>query len=125
MKTIKRVLLAVGILLAIGIGSLAAMINLVDPNDYKPELVGLIEENTGRVLDFPGELEISFYPWFGFRTGALSIQDAPGFGDEPMLSIASANVQLKLLPLSAVTTVASASLCLTCAQHLPTTSATT
>ena len=54
MKTIKRVLLAVGILLAIGIGSLAAMINLVDPNDYKPELVGLIEENTGRVLDFPG-----------------------------------------------------------------------
>ena len=99
MKIIKRILLVVSVLLVIGIGSLAAMINLIDPNEYKPELASLIEESTGRTLDFPGELDISFYPWFGFSTGELSIHNAPGFGDEPMLTIASANVQIKLLPL--------------------------
>ena len=36
MKIIKRILLVVSVLLVIGIGSLVAMINLIDPNEYKP-----------------------------------------------------------------------------------------
>ncbi len=36
---------------------------LFDPNDYKPQIMALVKEHTGRELTIPGEISVSVFPW--------------------------------------------------------------
>jgi AsmA protein len=99
MKLIKWLLgIIVVLVLIVGVG-IAAMVNLVDWNNYKDTIQNQVKEQTGRDLEIAGDLNPSFFPWAGLSIGKIAIANADGFGDSPFASITSADVKVKLLPL--------------------------
>lgn len=99
MKLIKWLLgIIVMLVLIVGVG-IAAMVNLVDWNDYKETIQNQVKEQTGRELEIAGDLSPSFFPWAGLSVGKIAVANASGFGDLPFASITSADVKVKLWPL--------------------------
>jgi len=99
MKLIKWLLgIIVVLILVVGVG-IAAMVNLVDWNDYKDTIQNQVKEQTGRDLEIAGDLSPSFFPWAGLSIGKIAIANADGFGESPFASITSADVKVKLMPL--------------------------
>ncbi|MBX2837433.1 MAG: AsmA family protein [Gammaproteobacteria bacterium] len=99
MKFIKWLLIGiVTLVLVVGIG-IAALIYLVDWNDYKDTIQEQTKKHTGRDLTITGDLNPSVFPWAGISIGELSLANAEGFGDTPFAKIGSADVKVELLPL--------------------------
>lgn len=76
-----------------------ALVTLVNPNDYKPELETLVKDSTGRELTLRGDIGLTLFPWLGFEAEGVTLANKAGFSAEPMLSIQRAEARLKLLPL--------------------------
>ncbi len=72
---------------------------MVDPNDYKEEIIAKVQEQTGRTLQIGGDLKLSVFPWLGVEIGALELGNARNFGDQPFAAVNHAAVRVKLLPL--------------------------
>ena len=72
---------------------------IIDPNDYRDEIVTAVEDATGRKLNIEGDLKLSVFPWVGIELGKLDLSNAAGFGDKPFAAINSAAVRIKLVPL--------------------------
>lgn len=100
MKRLAKILAGIVAAIIILIIVAALVLPLVfDPNDYKDEIAGMIEQQIGRDVAIPGEIQLSVFPWLGISIGHVTVANAPGFGERPMAEIASANVHVKLLPL--------------------------
>ncbi|WP_320171231.1 AsmA family protein [Maridesulfovibrio sp.] len=100
MKKNIKILLAVCIAFAVVCVAIVLVVTvIVDPNEYKTEIVQLVREKTGRNLEFEGDIKLSFYPHIGFDVGAVALGNAPGFPDLDMVRIKRANVALELVPL--------------------------
>lgn len=99
MRPLKIAAYVVGGLLALVVLALVLVVVFVDPNDYRDDIAQLVQKETGRKLSLDGELKLSVFPWIALETGAATLSDAPGFGDEPFVSIADARVSVRLLPL--------------------------
>ncbi|PID63800.1 MAG: hypothetical protein CSB44_00925 [Gammaproteobacteria bacterium] len=99
MKFLKWLMIGlVALVLLAGVG-IAALVYLVDWNNYKDEIQNAVRKQTGRELVIAGDLEPTFFPWAGISTGAIQFANAEGFGDQPFAAIESAGVKVKLLPL--------------------------
>lgn len=96
MGKLIKIIAALVILLVI---AAVAIPLLIDPNDYRDEIVAAVEENTGRKLQIDGELGLSVFPWVGVDIGELSLGNAAGFGEKPFAAIKEATIRIKLLPL--------------------------
>lgn len=72
---------------------------IIDPNEYKDQIIARVKQETGRELAIPGDISLSVFPWLGVQLGEVSFGNAPGFGDQPMARINAVDVRVKLLPL--------------------------
>lgn len=99
MRPVKIAAYIVGALLGLVLLLLVGVVLFVDPNDYRDDIERLVERETGRQLTLGGELKLSVFPWLALQTGPASLSDAPGFGDEPFVSLQNARVSVRLLPL--------------------------
>lgn len=99
MRALKIAGYVAGGLIALVAVALVAVLIFVDPNDFRDDIERLVERQTGRELTLTGDLKLSVFPWIALEIGAASLGDAPGFGDEPFVSIEEARVGAKLLPL--------------------------
>jgi AsmA protein len=101
----KRVLkflgLAVGGILALLVIVAVAVTLVFDPNDYKDEITAAVQDATGRQLALDGDLELAVFPTIRIAVGGATLSNAPGFGDEPMARIGSAELRVALFPLLA------------------------
>ena len=96
MRIVKLLLGFVLVLLVLVVGAVLAITFLIDPNDYKPQLVKLVENSTGRQLKIPGRLKITWYPWLGVSGGQVQLANAPGFDEPDIMSIKKFSVRVKL-----------------------------
>jgi AsmA protein len=99
MRALKIAGLVAGGLIALIVLALVAVLIFVDPNDFRDDIERIVERETGRELTLAGDLKLSVFPWIALEIGAASLGDAPGFGDEPFVSIEEARIGAKLLPL--------------------------
>lgn len=99
MRFLKIVAYAIGGLVALLVLAAVLIVLFVDPNDYRDDISAAVEQKTGRKLTLAGDLKLSVFPWIALETGAATLSDAPGFGDEPFVSIESARVSVRLWPL--------------------------
>lgn len=99
MKTLKVILWLFLVLVVVIVGGVLVATNLIDPNDYKPQISKLVEQKTGRQLSLEGDLALTFFPWIGVETGKVALSNAAGFGEQPMIEMDSARVKVKLMPL--------------------------
>jgi len=97
MKILKWLLwIVVAVLvLAIGLGTYLAL--TFDPNEYKPELIKLVKERTGRTLSIDGDIELKFFPKIGAGVEGVALS-VPN-GDARFAQVQEARVALALLPL--------------------------
>ncbi|MCP4126810.1 MAG: AsmA family protein [Gammaproteobacteria bacterium] len=72
---------------------------VVDPNDFKGEIVNQVKEQTGRDLKIAGDLNLSVFPWLGVKIEGVELSNAKGFGDGPFALVRHAAVRVKLKPL--------------------------
>lgn len=70
-----------------------------DANRYKPELIALVKQETGRELQIDGDIHLSFYPNIALTLAQLSLSNAKGFTAEPFATAQQARVEVQLLPL--------------------------
>ncbi len=99
MRALKIAGYVVGALIALIVVAVTLIVLFVDPNDYRDDIAAAVETRTDRKLTLSGDLKLSVFPWIALETGAATLSDAPGFGDEPFVSIDGARVSVKLLPL--------------------------
>lgn len=74
-------------------------LSLVDTRALQNLIAEQMEETTGRELQFEGELELSLFPWLGFRLGETRLANAPGFGEQPFLVVDRTEMRVRVLPL--------------------------
>src|SRR5688572_13217551 len=99
MRALKIAGIVVGGLVALVVIALLLVVLFVDPNDYRDDIERVVESKTGRQLTLSGDLHLTVFPWLALKAGPASLGEAPGFGDEPFVSIQEARVGVRLLPL--------------------------
>ena len=81
-------------------GALALILpRVLDPNAYRDDLIRIVSERTGRTLTLDGKLGLSVFPWLGLELNGVTLSNAPGFGDSPMLAVRHARAGVRLWPL--------------------------
>lgn len=86
------------LVLLVGVG-MAALVYLVDWNDFRDTIQNQTKKHTGRDLTIAGDLNPSVFPWVGVSIGDISLANAEGFGTSPFAKMGSADVKVELLPL--------------------------
>ena len=68
-----------------------------DPNDYKPQIIRLVQEKKQRTLKLDGDIKLAFWPSLGADLGRLSLSEFKS--DREFAAVESARVSLALMPL--------------------------
>ena len=76
----KRWVVALGLVLALPMLAAGAAIAVVNPNDFKPQLVAAVEQATGRTLTIGGDLSISKSLWPAIVVSDVQLENLPGGG---------------------------------------------
>ncbi len=91
----------------IGIASLVVLIiiaivvipHVVNLAPVKHEIERVASNSTGRTVTIKGPLSLSLFPWVGFDAEDVSVANAPGFGDKPLVHVKEADIHVQLFPL--------------------------
>jgi Uncharacterized protein involved in outer membrane biogenesis len=98
MKWIVRGLLVVVALLVLLIGGAAAFLATFNFDDYKSQITQLAKDNLNRDLQL-GAVQLSYFPIFGLSVENVKLSNPPGFSDPNFLSVGTAQIGVKVLPL--------------------------
>lgn len=72
---------------------------LINPNDYKNTISEQVKAQTGRILNIPGNIQLSIFPWLGAKLGKVELENTANFGKQPFARIEAVDVHVRLLPL--------------------------
>ena len=98
----KLIKLLFGLLVLIFVLIVAAAIILpmvINPNDYKPQIIEAVKQQTGRDLAIEGDIGLSVFPKVGLNLGRTSLSNAQGFDGQSFASMDAVNIQVALMPL--------------------------
>jgi AsmA protein len=87
------------VLILLVVAAVIVLPMVVDPNDYKPQIIETAEQRLGRDLAIEQDLSLSVFPWLGIETGGVRVGNAAGFADQPFAEIDRLAVRVKLMPL--------------------------
>lgn len=97
MKALKYALWAIGALVLLVVIAVAIVAATFDPEKYKPEIVKLVKEKTGRTLAIDGKIGLTFFPKIGAAVDRVSLSE-PG-SDKVFARVGEARVAVALMPL--------------------------
>lgn len=97
MKALRYSLIGLAAVLLLLVAVAAYFAATFDPNAYKPQIVALVKEKTGRTLTLEGDIGLSLWPSLGAKVGRMSLTEPNS--DKRFAAMESAQVSLKLLPL--------------------------
>ena len=92
----------IGLLLLVIVVLVAAVVILpqvIDPNDYKPQIVAAAKDKLGRDVAIEQDLGLSVFPWLGIETGGERVGNAKGFNADSFAEIDKLGLKVKLWPL--------------------------
>jgi AsmA protein len=98
-KPLKIILASTIALLLLGLAAAAVLPLFIDPNDYKPQIIALVREKTGRELQLPGDIHLSVFPGLGVSTGRIVLNNTQDFPERPFATIEKSDIKIKLMPL--------------------------
>jgi AsmA protein len=96
-KALKIAAIGLAVLLLVAAIALAVAVARIDPNDYKPHIVQLVKDRTGRKLTLGGPIRLSLFPSVGAAVDKVALSGPGGAGE--FASVSTARVSMKLLPL--------------------------
>lgn len=81
-----------------GVALAGYLLLLVDPNDFKPQIISAVRENTGRELTIAGDLELGFFPYLAVSISGVQLGNSEGF-DGPFATLERAQLKARPIPL--------------------------
>lgn len=87
------------VLVLLVVAAIVVLPMVIDPNDYKPQIVAKAKESLGRDLAIEQDLRLSVFPWLGLETGGVKVGNAAGFAKQPFAEIDQLGLKVKLMPL--------------------------
>lgn len=94
-RTIKWTSAVLGLLVLGLLAFVAAVMLLLDPNDFKPLLIAQFKQYTGAEMQIPGNLSWTFIPHVGLEAAEVKINHAPDYSAH----LKNLVVQVKVGPL--------------------------
>ena len=88
------ILPGMGLLFAILIVAASLLLN---PNDYKPQIVQMVKEKNQRTLTLAGDIKLTFFPKLGLDLGRVSLSEFRG--EKEFAAVESARLYLSWWPL--------------------------
>lgn len=85
--------------LLVVVAAVAVFLLTFDANRYKPDIVALVKQQTGRDLDIGGDIGLSVYPDIALKLEQVKLGNANGFKGESFAGADSARVSVQLMPL--------------------------
>ena len=98
-RSLKRVLIALGALIAALLIGLAYLNTLISPAKLTQMLILEVREATGRELTIAGPVSLSFFPKIAVSAGQVSFSNAPWAKSPQMASLEKVALEVSLLPL--------------------------
>ena len=98
-KIIRYVLIGLAVVIILPIVAVGIFVAVFDANAYKQDMSSLVLEETGRELQFQGDVSLMIFPSLGMELGAMSFANAPTFGESPMIRIGAASISVDVLSL--------------------------
>ncbi|MHC6526693.1 AsmA family protein [Vibrio proteolyticus] len=95
----KKIVLFIAALLLIVVIGLAALVLLVNPNQFKPLIVEQAKKHTGLELVIEGDISWQFFPSLGFELGKTELRNPAGFTKPNMLKVESVGIDVSVMPL--------------------------
>ena len=96
-KYLKYGLWTVAGLVALVAAVIAYIALTFDPNTYKPQIIQTVKDSKQRTLKLDGDIKLHFFPSIGVSLGKVSLSEFQS--EQEFVSVESASVSLKLLPL--------------------------
>ena len=97
MKFLKPILWTFGIIVLLVIVAAVALVTLVNPNDYKAQIIKVVKDKQQRTLVLEGDLSLTLFPRVGLALGKTSLSE---FQSEKVFArMESAKVSVEVLPL--------------------------
>ncbi len=100
-KIIRFIFIGVAAAILLLVVTTAIFVAVFDANAYKQDLSDLVREQTGRELEFHGDVSLTIFPALGMKLGAMSFSNAPGFGAQPMIKVKEVSISVDLASLIA------------------------
>jgi AsmA protein len=96
MRYLKYALYAVAAIVLLLVIAVAVLVATFDPNDYRPQIVKLVKDRTGRDISI-GDIGLKVLPKVGARLAQVSLAERDGRGE--FAGVDEAEVYVALLPL--------------------------
>jgi AsmA protein len=96
MKIVKWLLVAV---LTVVVGVTVYIMMFFNLNNFKPQIVDAVKQQTGRDLQITQDLSWSVFPSLGINLGGISLSNPDGFTPKSMLEVNEAVANVALMPL--------------------------
>ena len=98
-KIFKILAVVLGAVVLVIIAAVIIVPMVVDPNDYKDQIISAVKEQTGRDLTIDGDIELTVFPWVGVDTGVIELGNAPGFDGAVFARTEKVSARVKLMAL--------------------------
>jgi len=99
MGTKKVVFILIGGVVGLLLAATAYILLVIDPNDYKPQIIGHVKSNTGREIVIEGDISWRFLPNIGITLGKIRMNNPEGFPEQPLMQLDNAQIDLAFWPL--------------------------
>lgn len=96
-KYLKYGLWTIAVIVVLVAGAVSYIALTFDPNAYKPQIIQAVQTSKHRTLKLDGDIKLHFFPSIGASLGKVSLSEFQS--EQEFVSIESASVSLKLLPL--------------------------
>ena len=97
MKILKYALYLLAALILLLVVVVGVVIAVFNPNDYKPQIVQLVKERTGRTLTISGDIKLKVFPKIGAAMGKTTLSERNS--DKAFAGVDAVQVYLALIPL--------------------------
>ncbi|MEZ8824951.1 AsmA family protein [Vibrio amylolyticus] len=95
----KKLFLFIAIPLFAILIAIAALILLVNPNQFKPLIVEQAKQHTGLDLVIEGDISWQFFPSIGFELGKTELKNPQGFSQPNLFKVDTIGVDVSVMPL--------------------------
>lgn len=95
----KLVLKILGGIVLVVVLALVILTQVIDPNDYKPQIQQQVKTAINRDLVIEGDISWSLWPSLGFELGPVQLKNPAGFNRENLMEIQHTAAAIELLPL--------------------------
>ena len=96
---LKKILIGLGVVLALLVVAAVAVPMLVPLETYKAQIAQRVEAATGRQFEIAGDVSLSVLPRLALEANAVSLSNPPGAKHPNMLELSKLEMRLALLPL--------------------------